>query len=490
MQRTTRIAFLFATVWLGLAWLLVARNWMQLKDPLILESHYDLDIRKSWGAYSPFYSVQEYIPPPDGCELTQVCETAGFCLVQLQRHGARFPTFGASINIVSALRKLQIVDRYAHPAMEFLSSFIYTLGTEDLVSFGAQQSYQAGATVFERYGNLVDADNLPFVRAPSGGRVVDSANNWTAGFSAASHHKYNPRLSVIFSKEVCMHSESAPPTHALTIYEDNDTLENNMCPNAGTSTAQTAEWLARYAPPITARLNSWAPGANLTDPETSALASLCAFHTVASASASASFAYAKLGTLSPFCALFTPSDFTSFDYYHDLDKYYYTGYGAPRGLGRVQGVGYVNELLARLTRSPVRDETQTNRTLDADLTTFPLNRTVYTDFSGDNTMVAIFGALGLFRQPRTLSTTQPDARRTWRTHEMVPFSGRMVVEKLACEDGGEYVRILVNDALQPLSFCASESDPFGAGSCTLSAFIKSQTYARSNGGGDWERCFS
>ncbi|KAF7337978.1 Phytase [Mycena venus] len=431
---------------------------MQLKDPLILESHYDLDIRKSWGAYSPFYSVQEYIPPPDGCELTQVNI--------LQRHGARFPTFGASINIVSAVRKLQSVDEYAHPAMEFLSSFVYTLGINDLVPSGALQSYQAGATVFERYGDLVNADNLPFVRASSGVRVVDSANNWTAGFSAASHHKYNPPLSVILSEE------------------GNDTLENHMCPNAGTSAAQTAEWLAIYAPPITARLNSWAPGANLTDPETSALISLCAFHTAASASPSA-----KLNALSPFCALFTPSDFASFDYYYDLDKYYNTGYGAPRGLGRVQGVGYVNELLARLTRSPVRDETQTNRTLDADPVTFPLNRTIYADFSHDNTMVAIFGALGLFRQPRALSTTQPDAQRTWRTHEMVPFSGRMVVEKLACEDGGEYVRILVNDALQPLSFCASEGDRFGVGSCTLSAFIESQSYARSNGGGDWERCF-
>ncbi|KAJ7256493.1 phytase [Mycena haematopus] len=470
MQWTTRIAVLsFVTVWLAFVWLLGARNWMQLKDPLILTDYpSEFDVRKSWGAYSPFYSVREYTPPPDSCEITQVnivsirptCKGHTEKALKLQRHGARFPTSGASINIESAVRKLQSVDEYAHPSMEFLSSFVYALGTDDLVPSGALQSYGAGATVFERYAHLVDADNLPFLRASSGARVVDSANNWTAGFSAASRHKYTPSLSVILSEA------------------GNDTLENHMCPNAGSSDAQTYEWLSIYAPPITARLNAWAPSANLSDTETSALISLCAFHTAASD--------IPADTLSPFCALFTPSDFASFDYYYDLDKYYYTGYGAARGLGRVQGVGYTNELLARLTHLPVRDETQTNRTLDADLATFPLNRTIYADFSHDNAIVAIFSALGLFRQPYPLSTAGPDPQRTWRTHEMVPFSGRMVVEKLTCGDGGEYVRILVNDALQPLNFCASKDD---VGICTLSAFVQSQSYARSNGGGDWERCF-
>ncbi|KAJ7461520.1 phytase [Mycena latifolia] len=460
MLRTTcsrrRTTVVFTTVWLGMIGLLLASNWMRVKYIFLpTECEPEFDLRKSWGAYSPFFSVNEYTPPPEGCEVTQVNI--------LQRHGARFPTLGASLNIVSAVWKLQSVDAYTHPAMEFLPSFDYALGVNDLVPFGALESYKSGASVFERYANLVDADNLPFVRASSGVRVVDSANNWTAGFSAASHHVYNPSLSVILSEA------------------GNDTLENHMCPNADDSDVQTAEWRAVYAPTITARLNSWAPGAHLTNAETHALISLCAFHTAATASA------LDDAPLSPFCALFTKSDFEGFDYAADLDKYYNTGYGA--ALGRVQGVGYANELLARLTRTAVRDRTQTNTTLDADPATFPLNRTIYADFSHDNTMIAIFGALGLFRQPRPLSTAAPDARRTWRTHEMVPFSGRMVVEKMTCDSSSkEYVRILVNDALQPLEFCAA--DRVDTGLCELSAFVDSQSYARSNGGGDWEKCFS
>jgi hypothetical protein len=150
----------------------------------------------------------------------------------------------------------------------------------------------------------------------------------------------------------------------------------------------------------------------------------------------------------------------------------------------------VNELLARLTGQPVKDHTQTNSTLDASPATFPLNRTIYADFSHDNQMVAIYAALGLFKQLRALDPLKPNAERTWITAKMVPFSARMVVERVRC--GGEehsatdeYVRIFVNDALQPLQFCGAEED----GLCRLDAFVESQAFARSDGAGDFKKCF-
>jgi hypothetical protein len=92
-----------------------------------------------------------------------------------------------------------------------------------------------------------------------------------------------------------------------------------MCPNAGDSDAQTDAWLAVFAPNITARLNRWAPGANVTDAETYSLISMCPFHTVAS------FVPGAALTLSPFCGLFTTDEFVAFEYSMDLDKYYGTG---------------------------------------------------------------------------------------------------------------------------------------------------------------------
>jgi len=217
--------------------------------------------------------------------------------------------------------------------------------------------------------------------------------------------------------------------------------------------------------------------------------SLCAFETVSEEETS------------PFCDLFSLVEFQAYEYYHDLLKYYGTGcvthqrvvliltsvssYGNP--LGRVQGVGYVNELLARLTASPVEDHTQTNSTLDSSPITFPLNRTVYADFSHDNQMVAIYGALGLFPQASPPSPTKADPQRTWVVSRLVPFSARMVMEKLTCFEAGtprDFVRILINDAVQPLAFCGS-----GNGLCRLEAFVESQIYARSDGGGEFDKCF-
>lgn len=89
--------------------------------------------------------------------------------------------------------------------------------------------------------------------------------------------------------------------------------------------------------------------------------------------------------------------------------------------------------------------------------------------------------------------------------EMVPFSARMVTERLVCgghssgsgisqdeqKDGmqkkrkGTYVRILVNDGLQSLDFCGADNDQL----CLLDKFVDSQVYAKRNGDGDFEKCF-
>lgn len=99
-------------------------------------------------------------------------------------------------------------------------------------------------------------------------------------------------------------------------------------------------------------------------------------------------------------------------------------------------------------------------------------------------MVAIYSAMGLFKQKAPLSTTQPDTNSTWVTSHLTPFSARMVVERLQC-GATQNVRVLVNDALQPLEFCGS-----GNGVCTVDAFVQSQSYARNNGNGDFAKCFA
>ena len=67
-------------------------------------------------------------------------------------------------------------------------------------------------------------------------------------------------------------------------------------------------WLAAFAPPVTRRLNKFLPGANLTDDDTINLMSLCGFDT----------AY-RNGSASPWCYVFSKSEWKGYEYYHDLE---------------------------------------------------------------------------------------------------------------------------------------------------------------------------
>ncbi|KDQ61378.1 hypothetical protein JAAARDRAFT_171559 [Jaapia argillacea MUCL 33604] len=419
------------------------------------------DIQKYWAQYRPYTPMAEYAPPPKGCEVKQVSFAPH---LPLQRHGARYPTADDPPDFKQAIAKMQRADEFKDPRLNFLRNHSYFLGADDLVPLGAEQSFEAGMVAFSRYSSLVSGENLPFVRASGSERVVDSAMNWTAGFAVASRYKYLPSLSVVISEK------------------SNDTLQNAMCPNVGSESKYLKTWRSVFLPNTTARLNAAAPGADLNDEDAFKLMALCPLETVA------------LGVDLPksdFCALFGEEEWEGFEYYGDLQKYYRTGYG--QELGPVQGVGYLNELLARLMGKPVRDNTQTNHTLDSSPETFPLGRSVYADFSHENTMIAIYSAMGLFKQDKDLDPTAlaDEHGRTWIASRMVPFSARMVVEKLQCAKGKgrglvkkEWVRVLVNDALQPLEFCGK-----GNGLCTLKKFVKSQSYARHDGKGDWDKCF-
>ncbi|KAF8833057.1 phosphoglycerate mutase-like protein, partial [Paxillus ammoniavirescens] len=185
--------------------------------------------------------------------------------------------------------------------------------------------FDAGRQHFVRYVGLVNTNMLPFVWSSSSSRVVDSAGNCTAG---------------------------------------RRTDKSNLKAAAGSSGEETTTWINIYAPEIAHRINSEAPGANPTNADIVNLMSSCAFDTVAHEAPS------------PWCNLFTSSEWESYEYYKDLSDYYGNGYGQSRARSRV---GYINGVIARLTGQPVQDETQTNHTLDSSPLTFLLDKTFYAD---------------------------------------------------------------------------------------------------------------
>jgi 3-phytase len=274
-----------------------------------------------------------------------------------------------------------------------------------------------------------------------------------------------------------------PPSVGVIVSEEggsNNTLNHGLCDafeNSDPSGAVQAYFANIFAGPILTRVNKNLEGANLSVGDIISLLDLCPFYTLASTPDGA--------ILSPFCSLFTRTEWAQYDYYQSLGKYY--GYGNGNPLGPTQGVGFVNELIARLTGKPVVDPTSVNHTLDADLATFPLDSKLYADFSHDNAMTSIFSGLGLYND------TPPLSDSTVRTAEQlggysaawtVPFAARAYVEKMQCSYPPEpLVRILVNDRVVPLRGCHVDR----LGRCTLDDFIAGLSFARD--GGHWDQCF-
>lgn len=424
------------------------------------------EISRFWGQSTPYYSVASEIPTevPNQCQVT---------FVQiLSRHGARDPTASKTVRYQELVDRIHTNATSYSESFAFIKDYQYTLGADQLTTFGQQQLINSGIKFYDRYKALAQSIT-PFVRASGQERVIESAQNWTQGFHSA-------RLQDASSTA----NESLPFNMVLISEEtgQNNTLDHGLCTNfeeghiGDIGDNAEALWQAVFAPPITARLNENLQDANLTDDDTVMMMDLCPFNTVASSD----------GTLHPFCSLFKPAEWQQYDYLQTLGKYYSYSNGNP--LGPTQGVGFTNELIARMTSSPVLDHTSTNSTLDSSPETFRLGAMLYADFSHDNDMMTIFSALGLFNSTAPLlNTTLQNVNETngYAASRIVPFSSRAYFEKMMCVgEPEEMVRVVLNDRVMPLSTCGGD----GLGRCKLSAFVNSLSFARS--GGFWDSCFT
>lgn len=442
-----------------------------------------MDIARHWGQYSPFFSLAEVseISPavPKGCrvEFVQV----------LSRHGARYPTAHKSEVYAELLQRIQDTATEFKGDFAFLRDYAYHLGADNLTRFGEEQMMESGRQFYHRYREQA-REIVPFVRAAGSARVIASAEFFNRGFQDAKDR--DPRSN----------KDQAEPVINVIISEEtgsNNTLDGLTCPAAeeAPDPTQPAEFLQVFGPRVLKKITKHMPGVNLTLEDVPLFMDLCPFDTVGSDPV----LFPR--QLSPFCHLFTADDWMAYDYYYTLDKYYSHGGGSAFGPSR--GVGFVNELIARMTGNlPVKDHTTVNHTLDDNPETFPLDAVLYADFSHDNTMTGIFSAMGLYNGTKPLSTSkiQPPtgaAADGYAASWTVPFAARAYVELLRCEtetsseeeeeeEEGEdepFVRVLVNDRVVPLHGCRVDR----WGRCRRDEWIKGLTFARQ--GGHWDRCF-
>jgi Histidine phosphatase superfamily (branch 2) len=418
-----------------------------------------------WGQYSPYFSV----PSNNSTEVPHRCKVSFAQL--LSRHGARDPTASKTATYAALISSLKSKVKTFSGEYGFLANYTYTLGADQLTTFGQQEMVNSGIKFYERYEDLIKRSKYaPFVRSSSETRVLESAQNWTQGF----HQAMRGDSAWLYPYAILVLSEADG---------SNNTLNHGLCtafesgPNSKIGSSSQSQWVNLFVPPIQTRLNNDLPGANFSKTDVINFMDLCPFNTVAATNGS---------PLSPFCRLFNQTEWEQYDYCQSLGKYY--GYGPGNQLGPTQGVGFVNELIARLTNSQVNDSTSTNHTLDSNQDTFPTDNahTLFADFSHDNDIMAILGALGLYSSVAPLSnTTITTAQQSgYSAAWTVPFAARVYIEKLTClHDDEDLVRIVVNDRVVPLANCETDEH----GTCKLSDFVDGLTFARN--GGRWGECF-
>ncbi|KAG2056927.1 phosphoglycerate mutase-like protein [Suillus hirtellus] len=411
----------------------------------------NFNVMHQWGNLAPMYSVESFGLPdaspiiPEGCGLNAVH--------LLMRHGARYPTSDSgSSHFASKLHAAASKEGFNVTGdLKFLATWTYKLGAEILTPFGRDSLFSNGVAFRYRYGNLLNAfTDLPVFRTTSEDRMLDSALNFAAGFFDVRTYETDYHQEIII--------EENNFNNTLAPYD--------VCPNVNTEDVgnfggiQGKKWADIYLKDARKRLQPMIQGFNLTTSRLIDMQELCAYETVA------------LGH-SEFCGLFTEKEWEGYEYYVDLNFWYSSGPGNPTAAA--QGLGYVQELVSRLTHTPINVwNSSTNSTLNSNNITFPLNQPIYVDATHDTVISSIVTTLNFTSLAATgpLPTDHIPPHRSYIASQIAPFSSQLVAQVLSCPACEEptHIRFLLNDGVVPLTgIRGCTEDPNGL--CALPSFI-------------------
>lgn len=409
------------------------------------------NVMRHWGNLAPMYSVDSFGLPdasptiPEGCGINAVH--------LLMRHGARYPTsgsgsaqFATDLNAAASNKSFSATGK-----LEFLATWTYKLGAEILTPFGRDELFSNGVAFRYRYGNLLNAfTDLPVFRTTSEDRMVDSALNFAAGFFGLKTYETDYHQEIII--------EADGFNNTLAPYDTCTNVNSEDVGNFGG--IQGDIWADIYLKSARKRLQPLIRGFNLTTSRLIAMQETCAYETVA------------LG-YSEFCDLFTEEEWEGYEYYVDLNFWYSEGPGNPTAAA--QGLGYVQELVSRLTHTPINIwNSSTNSTLDSSNITFPLNQPIYVDATHDTVISSIVTTLNFTSLAANgpLPTDHIPPHRSYIASQIAPFSSQLVAQVLSCPASKEptHIRFLLNDGVMPLTgIHGCKEDPNGL--CALPSFI-------------------
>ena len=448
---------------------------------------------------------------PDGCQIEQVHT--------LQRHAQRFPTgyFDDGINDENFADKLSNFtsangnSTFIGP-LAFLNAYRYLLSEDYLTGIGASTEFASGVSFWNRYGRILynavpgqlqynatyhnlTARPKPVLRTTSQSRIENSQISWALGFFGPSFYEVSMPSLESFGNgslfDVVIIPEGGTYNNSLASYDSCPAPYETVAGEIG-DYQMFDQYVPLYIKDATARVNQYAPqGFAFNDNDTYAMQSICAYET------------AYIG-MSDFCNLFTEEEWMGFE--QTLDIEYQNDYGFGNPSGRAQGLGYLQELLARLTDQYITSSNSSvNTTVTNNPKDFPLGQPFYADFSHDDILVSTLTAMSMdyFHELPDLNAYPPDPDRHFILSRMTPFGARLITEVIGCSDENptaqhdhrtyyyptqygydasnaphKFIRMRLNNGILPLDTirggsCAGRTD----GMCAIEDFLASQYQA-------------
>ncbi|KAJ7863958.1 phosphoglycerate mutase-like protein [Mycena olivaceomarginata] len=423
------------------------------------------------GNLSPFQStnlgLKSSARVPAGCTLQQVH--------LLHRHGARYPTsgsppasFAAALHAAASTGNLS-----ASGPLAFLNTWTYKLGAEILTPFGRAELFELGVGFRVKYGISITS-SLFYKQIHVAGdllkgftdlpvwRTTLAGAHFAAGFFGVQEYQKDYRQLI----------EIEAPGFNSTL------APYGQCPNANNAIRNL--WHRHHC----------AMGVNL--PRGRAEAARTIFEgtdaeCVTFIGNAADVYKLKLFRPSPlgysaFCDLFTEEEWKGYEYATDLSFWYNNGPGNPAVAA--QGIGWVQELVSRLTQTRITEFASTvNGSIVGNNVTFPLSQPIFVDATHDTIISAITVAMNFTTLVATgpLPATHIPPNRSYIVNQIAPFAANLVGQVLTCPSSSKstsitstaptHIRWLLNDAVVPLTGiagCTNSKD----GLCAFDTFVK------------------
>lgn len=452
------------------------------------------DMRVNWGAISPYFEEgmpfegitrsqkNEMYNLPPRCELQQVHV--------LHRHAERYPTKGRASRMKTTAEKIQQMNISPEAkGLQWMTNWTYELGSELLTAPGVATELKSGSDFWASHGRFLfsypegeakDEDGSAYnlfyspkmvpkyvgsserqgklvIRATDQSRIQTSARAWAAGFFGLYGGQEYVSNTADDVYDLVLQSETAGSNSTLASYLS--------CPNALSqkilkNKAKVNQWIASYLANASKRLQKVLPGMmNVTAQDAFAMQDLCTFETAAYGS-------------SPFCSLFTETEWRGYEYAADLDFYYDSSFGSK--FGAAEGTGWLYELRSRLEQKPIVEAGfGVNITQDESNFTFPLDQPVYLDMTHDSVIMSVLTALDFTFLKKVLPAESMPVPRQFIVSRLTPFGSRLFVEVFDCGEDKQ-IRLKLNNRILPLghlSGCPSTTD----GLCPFDGFVASLT---------------